>query len=172
MIDAFIQQNLLGRLWHTTRPGRFNEILRTGFLKPEPDIPDCQRYGTICGPSNYPYVRHLGGVSLFQFPTVFNLHDYVDEIPTASLDQFIPFNRSIGEAVWLEINRDILNENFISGQEVRLRWRKDEAYAHKFIANLEAAYIGDLPVSSISKAYYVSSSKGWREISLSPIPLS
>lgn len=172
MMDNFIQQNLLGKLWHTTLPERFNEILRTGFIKSEPDIPDNQRYGTGCGPDYYPYVRHLGGISLFQFPSRFNLDVYLEEIPTASLEQFIPFNRSIGEAIWLEIDSDTLSEDFISGQEVRGRWRKEEAYAHKFIAELEAAYVGDLPISSISKAYYVSSTKGWRKIPMSPYPLT
>ncbi len=57
MIAQFIQERLLGQLWHTTSSERFERIQQTGFIKPEPEIPDKERFGTIRGPSNYPYVR-------------------------------------------------------------------------------------------------------------------
>jgi len=35
--------------------------MQSGALLPDPDIPDCERWG------GYSYVRSIGGVSLFDF---------------------------------------------------------------------------------------------------------
>ena len=58
---------LVGSVWHTTRPERFQHILESGAILPEPDIPKAERWGTAGGPEGYPYVRSIGAVSLFDF---------------------------------------------------------------------------------------------------------
>src|SRR5882672_4084889 len=65
-IDLLLTR-LLGGLWHTTYPERFDGILKTGAILPEPVIPDADRWATSRGREHYPYVRMLGGVSLFDF---------------------------------------------------------------------------------------------------------
>ena len=61
-----LMEILNGGLWHTN-PDRFQKILERGALLPEPDLPNAERWFTGSGPKHYPYVRHLGGVSLFEF---------------------------------------------------------------------------------------------------------
>src|SRR5258708_6756663 len=58
---------LVGGVWHTTNQERFLRILEWGTILPEPDISEHGRWGTAAGPEGYPYVRSIGGVSLFDF---------------------------------------------------------------------------------------------------------
>jgi hypothetical protein len=61
-------KELHGGLWHTTIPERYENILSSGFILPEPpNMPDNERWSTSQGKEFYPYVRQLGGVSLFDF---------------------------------------------------------------------------------------------------------
>src|SRR5262245_19581650 len=63
-----LMPRLHGRLWHTTRPDRFESIVRDGAILPEPaNVPDTERWGTANGPRNHPYARFIGGSSLFDF---------------------------------------------------------------------------------------------------------
>src|ERR1035438_4494083 len=66
VLRQLVLQRTQGGLWHTTRPERFDRILSTGAILPEPDILDSERWANA-GPEHYPYVRTLGGVSLFDF---------------------------------------------------------------------------------------------------------
>lgn len=70
--------------WHTTNEARFAKILETGFLLPEPPIPDSGRWGTSEGPSFYPYVRKICGISLFDF-TNFDQSVYDRKYPLSNL---------------------------------------------------------------------------------------
>jgi hypothetical protein len=45
-----VLRELLGGLWHTTHPDRFEMILRSVAILPEPDIPDNERWSTFEGP--------------------------------------------------------------------------------------------------------------------------
>ncbi|PLU58138.1 hypothetical protein [Sinorhizobium medicae] len=170
-IETFIKEKLQGGLWHTTNPERLETILKDGFIKVEPNLLDSDRWGTARGPAYYPFVRYIGGVSLFEFPPDFDVAAYEKEIPTASLGQFIPFRPSWGRAVWLKVDRAALDHRFLSGKEVRQRWNESQAYRHKFIAELEAAYLGDLSMRAISKAFLVEGGKqDWSEIDLRDAP--
>jgi len=50
---------------HTTSVGSCREILAHGKIVAEPDISNRERWSTACGSRLYPYVRTLGGMSLF-----------------------------------------------------------------------------------------------------------
>src|SRR5438128_1622189 len=96
-----ILQELLGGLWHATHPDRFAQILTSGALLPEPEIPDSERWGTLQGPTFYPYVRTLGGVSLFDFGG-FDPDIYREKYPMSSWFNFVPYRREWGCSVWIE----------------------------------------------------------------------
>jgi hypothetical protein len=65
VLRALVLQKLQGGVWHTTNVGRFQGILRSAAILPEPEIPDSERWSTSQGSEWYPYARTLGGVSLF-----------------------------------------------------------------------------------------------------------
>ncbi len=68
-------ENLNNGIWHTTKPEYYSKIIECGFLLPEPEIDDSERWKTANGSENYPFVRKLGGVSLFEF-SEFNPDEY------------------------------------------------------------------------------------------------
>ena len=86
----FIWRELHGGLWHTTHPDRFRVILTCGAIVPVPDIPVIERWKASAGPEFYPYVRTLGGVSLFDFNN-FDSESYSEKFPLSSWYEFIPF---------------------------------------------------------------------------------
>ena len=63
----FLGNHLHGGIWHVTRPDRFISIMAGAGLVPEPDLPNVERWKTSGGPDYYPFVRKIGGVSLFDF---------------------------------------------------------------------------------------------------------
>lgn len=96
---------LMGGLWHTTSLERFNRILEFGAISPAPDIPDSERCCTRGGSATYPYVRHIGGVSLFDFED-FNPEIYSEKYPASSWSFFVPQCEKYDQTVWIEINRE------------------------------------------------------------------
>jgi len=66
-LAAAVLQTLRGSVWHTTNCDRYKSILADGAILPEPSIPDSDRWGTGLGTIGCPYVRSIGGVSLFDF---------------------------------------------------------------------------------------------------------
>jgi hypothetical protein len=83
-----MQERLLGGLWHTTRPDRFASILVTGCVSATPDIPDRERW-MASKPEHYPFVRWLGGVSLFDFDG-FEEEEYERAHPVCNWYDFVP----------------------------------------------------------------------------------
>jgi hypothetical protein len=66
-LRELVLQKLRGGVWHTTNVSRFQGILRSAAILPDPEIPDSERWSTSLGSKWYPYVRTLGGISLFDF---------------------------------------------------------------------------------------------------------
>jgi hypothetical protein len=141
---------LLGKLWHTTSVERYRQIVNDGSISPNPPIEDSERWKTNRGPDYYPYVRTLGGVSLFDFNN-FNEDQYSEEYPLSNWTFFVPYTKRWKASVWIEINRKMILGNFISGQELLLRWKQEEAYKHTFMPIIEAAHIGLLPITAFGK---------------------
>jgi hypothetical protein len=146
---ASFPQILLNRLWHSTTPARYELILETGAILPEPDIPDASRYCTARGPKHYPYVRTLGGVSLFDF-TDFNPDSYSEKY-VASWFTFVPINSSGGNKIWIEINRELVQESLIEGVDLIAQWKRNNAYGHNVMPIIEVAHIGPINTSKFTQ---------------------
>jgi hypothetical protein len=146
---------LLGGLWHTTHPDRFDAILKSGAILPEPNIPDNERWGALADREHLPYVRFLGGVSLFEFEG-FDPEPYRERCPSSCWAYFVPFHSVWERAVWIEIDRSKMTPpTYISGSELLNRWKAESAYGHNFMPEIEAAYLGPLPRAAFKRAFLV-----------------
>jgi len=90
-------------IWHTTHPDRFDAIIRSGEIVANPNIPDADRWKTSRGPDYYPYVRHIEGVSLFDFHG-FDPVKYSEACPMSSWRTFVPIHEGWPASVWLKID--------------------------------------------------------------------
>lgn len=143
---------LLGGLWHTTSSNRFQKIIESGYILPNPPVPDQERWGTNQGPDFWPYVRFLGGVSLFDFDG-FDPDVYSENYPLSSWREFIPYRRKWGHSVWIEINRETIVEGFISSVMLLAKWKQDEAYRHRIMPYIEAANLRPIPLVAFSRVF-------------------
>lgn len=149
-----ILRELYGGLWHTTHPDRFANILADGAISPEPNIPDVDRWKTSGGPELYPFVRTLGGVSLFDFGR-FDIEEYTRAYPLSSWHAFVPFLESWGRSVWIEIDRGQVESRFISGPDLVAKWDLEKAWRHSIMPRIEAAHLGPLPRAAFKRAFLV-----------------
>lgn len=154
MTRELILPELYGRLWHTTHPDRFEGILISGLVLPEPDIPDGDRWKTSQGKDYYPYVRTLGGVSLFDFDQ-FDPESYAEKCPMSSWYEFVPYRTDWGRSVWIEIDREQVAPQVISGSDLVARWKSAKAYQHSIMPYIEAAHLGPLPRTAFRRAFLV-----------------
>jgi hypothetical protein len=154
MTVELMLSELCGRIWHTTTEERFERILRSGEISPEPDIPDCDRWSTGLGPKHYPYVRFLGGVSLFDFRQ-FDAEAYSRKYPLSQWRAFVPCQRLRPSAVWIEIDHEQVAAKFVSGSELVARWEAEKAHGHKIMPHIEAAHLGAVPRRAFKKAFLV-----------------
>jgi hypothetical protein len=152
--EDLILTELCGGLWHTTHPDRFDRILASGAIFPEPDIPNCDRWKTSQGEDYYPYVRTLGGVSLFDFDD-FDPKSYSEKCPASSWHEFVPYRRDWGQSVWIEIDRKQVVSQFISGFDLTARWKSTDSYRHTIMPHIEAAHLGPLPRKAFARAFLV-----------------
>lgn len=144
---------LQGSVWHTTNSDRFREIVRSGAILPEPDVKDAERWSTSQGSAYYPYVRTLGGVSLFDFRD-FDPEQYSDAYPISTWREFVPHRSAWREAVWIEIDTSQLGEAFISGPALLARWKADHV-GNRIMPEIEAAHMGPLPRSAFKEVFLV-----------------
>lgn len=142
---------LVGGVWHTTSQDRFLRILGCGAILPEPGISEHERWGTAGGPEGYPYVRSIGGVSLFDFRE-FEAESYSVEYRASSWEYFVPCDLSWDSAVWIEIDYESLGSAFISGIELLTR-RETEGSCRRIMPQIEAAHIGPLPCRAFRRAF-------------------
>ncbi len=146
---------LVDGLWHTTSKCRYDAIKADGTIRVEPKIPDAERHKTANGPANYPFVRSLGGVSLFDF-SAFDPEWYGQSYPLSSWVFFVPVRSGWTEAIWIEIDRTAISSKFIDGKTLLGRWRAAEAYGHTIMPIIEAAHIGDLSETKFLRSLAVS----------------
>lgn len=139
---------LRGGLWHTTSTCRFESIRTNGAILADP--PDQFRYPTTGGRENWPYVRKLGGVSLFDFEG-FDIESYSRQYPGSSWAYFVPFRRDWGASVWIEIIRSRVSDKIIAAADLVARWKCEDALRHKIMPQIEAAYLGDIPCEAFDR---------------------
>lgn len=127
---------LLGSVWHTTNLERYSMIVSDGCIKANPDIPDCDRWGTKLGEKHFPFVRSLGGVSVFDF------RDF--DTDAKDWTTFVPCRTDWQSAVWIEVDISKLGDSFKSAQSIRELWHEVNS-TRKFITKIEGAVIGSIP---------------------------
>lgn len=115
----------------------------------EPNIDDKERWGSRDRP---PFVRKIGGISLFDF-NGFDPESYAVSHPLSSWQYFIPHRNDWGGAVWLNIDRAAVTNSFISAYEILARWDVTGNRSHNVMPRIEAAHLGNLPISAISSAF-------------------
>lgn len=150
--NAFLAARLQGRLWHTTQPQRFAMIMASGNLLPDPPIDDKFRWHTGGGPDHYPFVRSLGGVSLFDFSDFDPIY-YDASYPVSKWRHFVPHRMDWCGAVWIEIRIDSIRHGFRSGRDLLDQWNKDKAHGHVIMPLIEAAHIGAVPLDAFKSAF-------------------
>jgi len=146
---------LLDGLWHTTTPGRYEQIRSAGCILPNPPIPDRARWSTSQGPDYCPYVRVLGGVSLFDFRDS-DPESYEALFPMSNWRAFVPYRRGCGSAIWIDIDRARVGAAILDAETLRERQRQSGAHRHKLMPRIEVAHIGPLPLQAVSRVFMVS----------------
>jgi hypothetical protein len=159
VLTARVLKRLRGSVWHTTNSERFQAIVCSGAILPEPDIKDSERWSTGLGSEHYPYVRTLGGVSLFDFRLNFDPEQYRMKYPICSWNEFVPYRSVWGEAVWIEIDVSQLGNTLVSGPALLARW-KAEQLGNRIMPEIEAAHLGPLPISVFKSAFRIQGDVG------------
>jgi hypothetical protein len=149
---ALFPEILVDRLWHSTLVDRFARILADGAILPEPDIRDCDRYGTAMGAKHYPYVRTLGGVSLFDFAG-FCPRRYAKKYSAVWKD-FVPQQDRMGNPIWIEICRHSVAEYLIAPNELEARRIHEKKLMHTIIPLIESAHIGPIDMRNTRSVLY------------------
>lgn len=124
--------------------------MRVGAIVAEPGVSDRERWGTACGPEMYPFVRHLGGVSLFEFNN-FNPKIYAETYSLSMWQAFVPYIEKWGESLWLEIDIGQLGPSFVPGHDLLARWKEEKCHSRKIMPLIEAASLAPVPVSAIQR---------------------
>ena len=149
-----IWRELFGGLWHTTHPERFLEILKSRAILPEPEIRDKDRFGTAQGRKHYPYVRYIGGVSLFDF-RAFDPESYKATYPSSNWRMFVPYRRDWYGALWIEIDSEQVGAQVVSGPDLLTKWKKGGDLGHNIMPIIEAAHLGPVPLNAFKKALFI-----------------
>jgi hypothetical protein len=136
---------LRGAVWHTTTPERYASILRDGHLVPEPELSDSERWGTAMGSSHYPFVRSIGGVSLFDFRS-FDEGQYTHVYPLSMWREFVPCSHRASKAIWIEMDLSEIHRNFVDGLNLVAKWKESGQLHRKIMPIIESAHIG--PIST------------------------
>lgn len=95
------------------------------------------------GPEKYPFVRSIGGVSLFDFQN-FRPEEYAQNYPYSSWCEFVPCRPQHTSAIWIEIESSQIDDNFINGQELLLKWKSSGELYRKIMPMIECAHIGPI----------------------------
>jgi hypothetical protein len=138
-------------IWHETSVERYKSILLAGNILPNPPIPEAERWGTSRGPDFHPYVRRIGGVSLFDFRN-FNEIEYSERYPSSSWRYFVPCFKKWDTAVWIELNPQLIQEQFIDGIKLLADWKRIRPVPGNLMPMIEAAHVGPIPIAAFSRA--------------------
>jgi len=158
-LRELVLSELVGGLWHSTHPDRFKGILTSGAILPEPEIEDRDRWGASQGPDHYPYVRTLGGVSLFDFDQ-FDPESYSSRCPSSDWCAFVPYQESWRCSVWIEVDRQKVGPpQLISAKDLIARWHAEKTY-QKIMPYIEAAHLGPLPRAAFRRVFLVREGDG------------
>jgi len=154
MPDKIFPDILQNALWHTTNLERFHMIFETGFILPNPpNIPESKKWGTGAGVSSHPYIRSLGGVSLFEFNN-FDPVCYGKTHPMSTWQHFIPYKSSWVTSVWIEVDREQVADNFLNAEDLVDKWSK-ESITRTIMPRIEAACLVPIPIGAFRQVLTV-----------------
>lgn len=161
-------ESRLGKgIWHATHPERFVSIMTEG-VKAEPALSDQERWKTSRGPEFYPFVRKIGGVSLFDFER-FNPDEYDRSHPLSNWRTFVPHRDDWAGAVWIQIDREMIGDRFISTDDLVVRWDQGGHHRHTIMPRIECACVGDIPTLAFVSAFLTwSRGEEFRDLVLAP----
>lgn len=143
-------------------------IMASGGLAPEPNIDNARRWKTSRGSDYHPFVRKMGGVSLFDFKA-FDRVRYDETHPLSTWRTFVPYMETWGGAVWIEIDRARVAPQFVTADEVVRLWDEGGHHRHTIMPRIEAACIGHVPCEVFSSAFLTwASGERVSEIGLAP----
>ncbi|WP_156029649.1 hypothetical protein [Ancylobacter sp. FA202] len=91
-------------------------------------------------------------MSLFDF-AAFDAVDYDKRYAFSSWHEFVPYRKSWRGAVWIEINRDIISDRFVSAAGVVKFWKNGPA-RHKIMPMIEAAHIGRMETTAFRSVFF------------------
>ena len=149
-----VLKELHGRLGHTTPPDRFQRILEIGSILPIPENPNPDSWRTMSGEPYRTFAHTLGAVSLFDFDQ-FDPLSYATKCPMCDWQTFVPYREKWGSAVWIEINRELIAPQFISGPDLVAKWKANDAYERSIMPYIEAVHLGPLPRAAFKGAFVV-----------------
>ena len=153
---------LLNAFWHTTSVNRYQSIIDSGFIKPEPNIKG-HRWGVGMGPSHYPFVRKIGGVSIFDF-FGFEPEQYSKKFPVSSWRSFVPIQKNWNQAIWIKLSPENMPGKFLKGLELRkIQWDLN-ALKNKLMPRIECAHIGPIPIKAFVQILLYDQEQGFSEI--------
>jgi len=145
--------DLIGSIWHTTSSERLEQIYAAGAITPNPSIPDKHRWNTKGGPGRYPFVREIGGISLFDFRG-FDANKYSEKFPLSGWRRFVPCVQYWDESYWIELSVDERSPEFLNGIELQKKQAEMSALSNILMPLIECAFIGDISIDSFRKVLY------------------
>lgn len=118
--------------------------------------PHCRQWPleNVKGREFYPYVRTLGGISLFDFND-FDPESHGERRPISSWRTFIPFRSDWGCSVRIEKDREQFARHVISAPEPVAKWELDQADRCTIMPYIDAAHLGLLPRPAFTQAFPV-----------------
>ena len=152
-LRELVLSQLVGSIWHTTSWERYHSILSMDSISPEPPIPNSDRWSTKAGPRWYPFVRSIGGVSLFDFRE-FEAGEYDARYPLSNWREFVPARDNWNVAIWIEIDLAV-GAPFVDPSTLLARW-KENGGGRRIMPLIEAAYVGPIPLKSFGRVLEVS----------------
>lgn len=139
--------------WHCTSENRYQQIVREGYIEPNPStVPNHERWKSQ-NPEYYSFVRKLKGVSLFDLKE-FSEEDYSKKYPLSSWYEFLPICRKFGDTIWLEISLG-KGDAYFSGKQLLQKWKTEGAYKNTIMPEIEAAYIGKIPFNKVKNVFKI-----------------
>lgn len=155
---------LLDAYWHCTSVDNYSAIISCGNLLPEP-ASLTGKWGEGQGPDCFPFVRTLGGVSIFDFHG-FSPEEYSRQFPSSSWHTFVPGRQCWERTIWIKLSRDKMPGIFLSGLDLKALQEEKSAFRNNLMPRIECAHVGPVPISAFIEVLQYEKSIGFRTYEL------
>lgn len=153
-IPTLLWAELDGRLWHATSPARLAEIVREGEISPSAER---DHQGS--------FSDSIGAISLFDFGS--SAIDHANQF--RNVVGWLGDHQKSRTAIWLELDRGQLGENFLDAKAARAMWQQSRGV--NFIPGFEACHRGPIPIGFVRRALLIGRDHGhpFRSIEIGPV---